>query len=61
VHIFPARLDKAELRRMKDVFADQPELLEFWKTLQPGYEYFEKHHRLPQVIVDAGGRYRFDG
>lgn len=61
VHIFPARLEDAEMRRMKDVFADQPELLRFWKTLQPGYEYFEKHHRLPQVLVDAGGTYRFDG
>ncbi|HSK18243.1 MAG TPA: L,D-transpeptidase family protein, partial [Longimicrobiales bacterium] len=61
VHIFPARLDNAEMRRMKDVFADHPELLRFWRTLQPGYEYFEKHHRLPQVLVDAGGTYRFDG
>jgi murein L,D-transpeptidase YafK len=60
VHIFPARLDQAELRRMKDVFSDQPELLEFWKTLQPGYEFFEKNHRLPQVFVDARGTYRMD-
>jgi murein L,D-transpeptidase YafK len=60
VHIFPARLDQAELRRMKDVFADRPELLEFWKTLQPGYEFFEKNHRLPQVFVDAGGTYRMN-
>ena len=58
IHIFPARLTDAELRQMKDVFADQPELLKFWKTLQPGYEYFEKNRRLPQVLVDAGGKYR---
>ena len=58
VHIVPARLTDQELRTMKDVFADQPDLLEFWKTLQPGYEYFEKNHRLPQVVVDAEGTYR---
>ncbi|MGH7447724.1 MAG: L,D-transpeptidase family protein [Longimicrobiales bacterium] len=58
VHIFPTRLDGQELERMKSVFSDQPHLVEFWKTLKPGYEYFEKHHRLPQVVVDGGGRYR---
>lgn len=58
IHIFPARLTDAEMRQMKDVFADQPELLKFWKTLQPGYEYFEKNRRLPQVLVDGGGTYR---
>ncbi|MBR9988588.1 MAG: L,D-transpeptidase family protein [Gemmatimonadetes bacterium] len=61
IHIFPARLDAAGMKQMKDVFADQPDLLKFWKTLQPGYEYFEKNQRLPQVMVDAGGTYRFDG
>lgn len=58
IHIFPARLTDGELRQMKDVFRDQPELLKFWKTLQPGYEYFEKNRRLPQVLVEAGGTYR---
>lgn len=58
IHIFPARLTDAEMKQMKDVFADQPHLLEFWRTLKPGYDYFEKNHRLPQVMVDAGGTYR---
>jgi murein L,D-transpeptidase YafK len=58
IHIFPARLTDAELRLMKDVFADQPDLVEFWKTLQPGYEFFEKNRRLPDVMVDRRGTYR---
>jgi murein L,D-transpeptidase YafK len=58
IHIFPARLTDAEMVQMKDVFSDQPELIEFWRTLKPGYDYFEKHQRLPQVLVDAGGDYR---
>jgi murein L,D-transpeptidase YafK len=58
VHIFPARLGSDELRRMKDVFSDQPQLVDFWKTLQPGYDYFEKNRRVPQMLVDAKGTYR---
>lgn len=58
IHIFPSRLTDAEMTQMKDVFADQPHLIEFWRTLKPGYDYFEKNNRLPHVMVDAGGEYR---
>ena len=58
VHIFPARIDARELRRLRPIFADQPQLLEFWETLRPGYEYFEKNRRVPPMVVDARGRYR---
>ncbi|MEX1182013.1 MAG: L,D-transpeptidase family protein [Gemmatimonadota bacterium] len=58
VHIFPARLNGAEMDRIKDDFRDQPDMVQFWKTLRPGYEYFERNHRLPQVYVDADGSYR---
>lgn len=60
VHIFPARLDDEELHRMKDVFSDKPELVEFWKTLKPGYDYFETTRRVPQVTVDSRGTYRLN-
>jgi murein L,D-transpeptidase YafK len=58
VHIFPARLDSDELRRIRADFADQPELLDFWMTLQQGYDYFEMNRRVPLVSVDARGTYR---
>ena len=58
VHIFPARIDAKELKRMRPIFADQPQLIEFWETLRPGYEYFEKHRRVPPIAVDGRGRYR---
>jgi murein L,D-transpeptidase YafK len=61
VHIFPARIDAAELHRLKPIFEDQPELLEFWETLRPGYEYFERHRRVPDMGVDARGTYRLAG
>lgn len=58
VHIFPARIDEAELDRIRPLFSDQPGLVEFWETLRPGYEYFEEHRRLPGITVDARGTYR---
>jgi hypothetical protein len=57
VHIFPARIDASELRRLVPVFADQPELIEFWETLRPGYEYFETHRRVPSISIDERGTY----
>jgi murein L,D-transpeptidase YafK len=60
VHIFPTRLDAAGLERLAVLAKDYPDkekLLEFWRNLQPGYEYFEKNHRLPKVTVDGKGRY----
>lgn len=60
VHIFPTRLTSEELRRMKDVFSDQPHLIDFWKTLKPGYDYFEKNRRVPRMAVDRKGTYRLN-
>ena len=39
VHLFPLALTEAELTRR----AASPHLA-FWRSLQPGYAYFEKHH-----------------
>ena len=58
IHIFPARLTNDELKTMKQVFSDQPDVVDFWKTLQPGYEHFEKTRTLPSIGVDARGTYR---
>jgi murein L,D-transpeptidase YafK len=60
VHIFPARLDVAEMRRIDFNYADKPGLIDFWKSLKPGYDFFEQTRRLPQVGTDGRGRYRVD-
>lgn len=57
VHIFPARLDDAEMDQSADVFADQPQLLEFWRTLKPAYDHFEATRRVPRMHVNALGQY----
>jgi murein L,D-transpeptidase YafK len=46
-----------KLARLAKDFPDAPALLDFWKNLQPGYEYFEKTRQLPKVTVDDKGRY----
>jgi murein L,D-transpeptidase YafK len=59
VHIFPARFDNAwRTGKVERVFRESPGLLEFWETLRPAYDYFEKTHQLPIVGVDLRGRYR---
>ncbi|HET9438613.1 MAG TPA: L,D-transpeptidase family protein [Longimicrobiales bacterium] len=58
VHIFPGRFNgSADLRRIEQLVKPPRSLLDFWQTLKPGYDYFERHHRLPNVVVDVRGRY----
>jgi murein L,D-transpeptidase YafK len=61
VHIFPFQLTQDNLMRAATAFADRPELVRFWANLQPGYEYFEQHRRLPLITVDARGLYGVAG
>jgi murein L,D-transpeptidase YafK len=61
VHIFPARLEPDELQRLQRVFADEPELGNFWATLRPGYEFFEENRRVPRIMVDRNGDYLLMG
>lgn len=60
VHIFPVRLDDAEMRRIDFDYVNQPALIAFWKTLKPGYDYFERTRRVPLMAADPRGRYLLD-
>lgn len=51
VHLFPRRLDEAGLEELKRHPA-AAEHLGFWRSLQPAYQWFEQHHRVPKVGVD---------
>jgi len=57
VHIFPARLTDEELDRLALTFRARPDLIAFWRNLQPGYAFFERTRTLPALSVDARGRY----
>jgi murein L,D-transpeptidase YafK len=59
VHIFPARMTGAEWDTFAAPYCNgRPELIQFWETLRPAYEAFERTRQLPQVRVDPDGAYR---
>jgi len=52
VHIFPFELNAENLaRRVASPHS------RFWQSMVAGYQYFEDHHQLPCVSVDARGAY----
>jgi murein L,D-transpeptidase YafK len=61
VHIFPARLGDADARALQKSFQSEPELVGFWNTLKPMYDFFETTRRVPAVSVDNDGAYILRG
>ncbi len=57
VDIFPAKLGDEEIGQLARVFSADPALVNFWRTLKVGYDFFEKHRTLPNVRVDVAGHY----
>lgn len=59
VHIFPARFGPSwDARPRKGLVQRDVNVMSFWKSLKPGYYYFERHRRVPPMTADARGRYR---
>ncbi|HEU4389529.1 MAG TPA: L,D-transpeptidase family protein [Blastocatellia bacterium] len=59
VHIFPTRLDDGGVQSLRRRYADSHPFWPFWSNLKQGFDFFEKHRRLPIVDIDRGGRYVF--
>jgi murein L,D-transpeptidase YafK len=59
VHIFPARLSEAEMKKLSSGFSDDPTRLSFWRNLKLVYDTFEKDRKIPVIKVNAGGQYYF--
>ncbi len=58
VHIFPTRLEnEKQMKQIRKTYRPPPDILAFWDELKPGYEYFQKHRRMPDVVITADGRY----
>jgi murein L,D-transpeptidase YafK len=59
IHIFPRRLDAEGLAALERHPRATPELVAFWRGLEPGWRLFEETRRPPRVSVDPGtGAYR---
>jgi len=59
IHIFPTKLDGKSYETLTEDYKGKTELLDFWKNLKTGYDYFEKNKTLPNVTVDKVGKYIF--
>jgi len=57
VHIFPARMDDFSVKQLVRVFEAEPELVNFWANLKPGFDLFEDSHKIPAITVNKRGRY----
>ena len=61
VHIFPIRYNvKRSLNFLGNLTRDDAELKKFSTRLEGAFDYFEKYHQLPVVMVDDKGEYIVD-
>jgi len=61
VHIFPARMNDDGMVFLQKEASATGQHLEFWNNLRPGYEAFERTHKVPRVSVDKkSGAYRVE-
>lgn len=59
IHIFPRKMDGADWEKfVEEQRAKDASLGEFWEQLRPGFLAFEKGRLLPEIRVEAGGKYR---
>jgi murein L,D-transpeptidase YafK len=49
LHIFPFKLTARNLFK----FRSSP-WIDFWKKLQPGFQFFEQQHQIPDIVVEQG-------
>jgi len=59
IAIFPARLDGPGIATLAATHHGQDILIEFWKNLKVGYDFFERTHHAPRVSVRRDGSYEF--
>jgi murein L,D-transpeptidase YafK len=58
VHIFPCRMDAAACKKeLSAAGKGRPELIAFWEDLAKIYAAFQSNHQLPNVQINAQGRY----
>lgn len=57
IHIFPTRMDSIGMAWLAPFGATRSDLAPFWAQLKGGYEFFERHRRVPGVVTEADGSY----
>ena len=49
------------MQKIKRIYRASAATTEFWQSLKPGYDQFQKTRVVPEVSVDDRGRYRVIG
>ncbi|MEC5143731.1 L,D-transpeptidase family protein [Chitinophaga sp. 212800010-3] len=58
VHVFPVKFgNPGSMNYLSTFTLTDGSSKQFWTELRTAYDYFEKHHRLPVVMVDDKGKY----
>ncbi len=60
VHILPTRLSNLKHNILKQVYRNDPDMLDFWANLKQGYDYFERQKIPPNVRISSKGKYSFN-
>ncbi len=58
IHIFPTHMNNEGMTFLQQSNPDKT-LLDFWKNLKKGYDYFETKKTLPEVSINLTGEYSF--
>lgn len=61
VHIFPARLSDTDLPRLTQAFSARPAHVSLWRSMKPGYDFFERERKVPLMGVAQNGFYQLAG
>lgn len=59
VHIFPTKMDEKRMIFLYNESDGNTALMNFWKNIKTGYDYFEKNKNLPRVTTNKVGKYIF--
>jgi len=59
VYIFPTRLTDKKITQLAIEYAQNQALLDFWKNLKTGYDFFDRNHKIPKVTINKTGEYIF--
>jgi murein L,D-transpeptidase YafK len=59
VNIFPSKLNEVGIKKLSKEYSDNQNLMDFWRNIKTGYDYFEKNKRPPIVSIDKTGKYEF--
>ena len=57
VHIFPARLNDGGMKKLREIYSERSELISFWESLKPAYDFFENNRNIPGIQVNNKGAY----